>query len=86
MISLNIDNNGALIGGGMWYSGNDGSGSGLDADLLDGQHGSYYYPASNPNGYTTNTGTLTAETVSSTNAVTITGLKYFRTAGTMASP
>jgi hypothetical protein len=30
----------------------DGSGSGLDADLLDGQHGSYYYPASNPNGYT----------------------------------
>ena len=37
-----IDNNGALIGGGNWYSGNDGSGSGLDADLLDGQHGSYY--------------------------------------------
>ena len=29
----------------------DGSGSGLDADLLDGQQGSYYYPASNPNGY-----------------------------------
>ena len=28
-----------------------GSGGGLDADLLDGQHGSYYYPASNPNGY-----------------------------------
>ena len=25
-----------------WTSGNDGSGSGLDADLLDGQHGSYY--------------------------------------------
>jgi hypothetical protein len=24
----------------------DGSGSGLDADLLDGQHGSYYYPKS----------------------------------------
>jgi len=31
-----IDNSGALIGGGNWYSGNDGSGSGLDADLLDG--------------------------------------------------
>jgi len=30
-----------------------GSGSTLDADLLDGQHGSYYYPASNPNGYIT---------------------------------
>ena len=26
----------------VWNSGNDGSGSGLDADLLDGQHGSYY--------------------------------------------
>lgn len=44
-----------------WHAGNDGSGSGLDADLLDGQHGSYYYPASNPNGYTADafpTGTL----------------------------
>lgn len=38
----------------------DGAGSGLDADLLDGQQGSYYYPASNPNGYTTNTGTVTS--------------------------
>jgi hypothetical protein len=36
----------------VWNAGNDGAGSGLDADLLDGQHGSYYYPASNPNGYT----------------------------------
>ena len=41
----------------VWTSGTDGSGSGLDADLLDGQHGSYYYAASNPSGYTTNTGT-----------------------------
>ena len=30
----------------IWHSGNDGSSSGLDADLLDGQHGSYYQPAS----------------------------------------
>ena len=28
----------------VWNAGNDGSGSGLDADLLDGQHGSYYLP------------------------------------------
>lgn len=42
----------------VWTSTSDGSGSGLDADLLDGQHGSYYYPASNPNGYTANTGTV----------------------------
>ena len=26
----------------VWHQGNDGSGSGLDADLLDGQQGSYY--------------------------------------------
>ena len=26
----------------MWHAGNDGAGSGLDADLLDGQHGAYY--------------------------------------------
>jgi hypothetical protein len=28
----------------VWHAGNDGSGSGLDADTLDGQHGSYYHP------------------------------------------
>ena len=33
----------ATIGGStVWHAGNDGSGSGLDADLLDGQQGSYY--------------------------------------------
>ena len=32
----------------IWNSGNDGAGSGLDADLLDGQHGSYYYSPANP--------------------------------------
>lgn len=30
----------------QWSSANDGAGSGLDADLLDGQQGSYYAPAS----------------------------------------
>lgn len=30
----------------VWHEGNDGASSGLDADLLDGQHGSYYQPAS----------------------------------------
>jgi hypothetical protein len=43
----------------MWDAGNDGASSGLDADKLDGQEGSYYYQASNPSGYTTNTGTTT---------------------------
>ncbi len=32
----------------VWHAGNDGHGSGLDADLLDGQHGSYYYSSGNP--------------------------------------
>jgi hypothetical protein len=38
----------------IWTDGNDGSGSGLDADLLDGQQGSYYYSPGNPG--PTNTG------------------------------
>ena len=37
----NLYVNGNLV----WNAGNDGAGSGLDADLLDGQHGSYYAPA-----------------------------------------
>ena len=48
--------------GTYWTSNNDGTGSGLDADLLDGQQGTYYYPASNPNGYTTNVGDITGVT------------------------
>lgn len=31
--------------GEVWHGANDGAGSGLDADLLDGQQGSYYLPA-----------------------------------------
>lgn len=34
-----------VAGNNVWHSGNDGSGSGLDADLLDGQQGAYYLPA-----------------------------------------
>ena len=43
----------------MWTAGNDGAGSGLDADLLDGQQGSYYYAASNPSAYLTASGSIT---------------------------
>ena len=43
------------VGGGTtdpyWRAGNDGAGSGLDADLLDGQQGSYYQPAATALGY-----------------------------------
>ena len=49
----------------IWDEQNDGSGSGLDADLLDGQHGSYYAAASSLGNYLplsggTIDGTLTA--------------------------
>ena len=57
----------------VWHAGNDGAGSGLDADLLDGQHGSYYYPASNPSGYTTNTGTVTSVNLTAGGAITVSG-------------
>jgi hypothetical protein len=63
---LKIDNAGAVTirGNTVWHAGNDGSGSGLDADLLDGQHGSYYAAASSlgsylPLGGGTMTGTIT---------------------------
>lgn len=35
----------------IWHAGNDGSDSGLDADLLDGQHGNYYATASSLGNY-----------------------------------
>jgi hypothetical protein len=37
-----------INGNPVWHAGNDGAGSGLDADTLDGQHGSYYYSPANP--------------------------------------
>jgi hypothetical protein len=40
-----------LNGNIMWHAGNDGSGSGLDADLLDGQHASAFAPASHTHSY-----------------------------------
>ena len=56
-----------LNGNIMWHAGNDGSSSGLDADLLDGQHGSYYSPTSHTHSYLplaggTLTGALTGTT------------------------
>lgn len=64
-----------------WNAGNDGSTSGLDADYLDGQHGSYYLNAANHTGtiasarlsgsYTgiTAVGTLTSLTINGGNLV-----------------
>lgn len=39
---------GYLNGNVLWHAGNDGTGSGLDADKLDGQEGLYYTPKTNP--------------------------------------
>ena len=46
---LNVRSSLAYDGNTVWHAGNDGSGSGLDADLLDGQHGSYYARNDAPN-------------------------------------
>lgn len=46
----------------LWHEGNDGAGSTLDADLLDGQHGSYYATAASLNNYLLLTGgTMTGD-------------------------
>ena len=40
--NVRVTNNLYIGGSTAWHAGNDGSGSGLDADLLDGYHGSNY--------------------------------------------
>jgi hypothetical protein len=58
----------------VWHAGNDGTGSGLDADLLDGNHASAFYLATNPSGYTSNTGTVTSVAGTGTvSGLTLTG-------------
>lgn len=69
--SIGVDGNVFKIDGSViWNAGNDGAGSGLDADLLDGNHAAAFYLASNPSGYTTNTGTVTSVTVSAGSGLT----------------
>jgi hypothetical protein len=46
---LDVDGEVKISGNTAWHAGNDGSGSGLDADKLDGQQGSYYQNAANLN-------------------------------------
>jgi hypothetical protein len=65
----------------VWHAGNDGSDTGLNADLLDGQHGSYYTNASNINAGTIDDAYLPA-TISSDitgNSATATKLATART-------
>ena len=59
----------------IWHAGNDGASSGLDADLLDGQQGSYYRNASN-----LNTGTIPDARIPDTiTPVTLVQTKEIRT-------
>ena len=56
----NLTVTGQFNGGTAWTSANDGAGSGLDADLLDGQEGSFYQDASNINAGTLDSGHFSA--------------------------
>ncbi len=55
-----------------FHAGNDGAASGLDSDLLDGQHGAYYLDLANATGTLAN-GRLTADVVLRTVANTFAG-------------
>lgn len=61
-----VDNNTTYAAGnqlslaGATFSVSEGAGSGLDADLLDGQHGTFYRNASNLNAGTLNTARFSA--------------------------
>ncbi len=76
--ALGREGTGPLTYGGtantIWHAGNDGTGSGLDADLLDGQHGSYYGIATDVTGAFTQANTArthaNAAFLAANNAVT----------------
>jgi hypothetical protein len=61
----------------------DGTTSGLDADLLDGNHASAFYLATNPSGYTTNTGTVTSVDMTVPTGFAISG-RPITSSGTLA--
>jgi len=58
---------GTIAGSAIWTAGNDGPGSGLNADVLDSQQGSYYLDAGNL------TGTVGVARLSGTYNISITG-------------
>ena len=67
--NLNVNGNILVSNNKVWHVGNDGAGSGLDADLLDGQNGSYYLDYNNsPNKLAANI-VLTGNVTGSANAV-----------------
>ncbi|MQU78030.1 hypothetical protein FB009_117107 [Sinorhizobium medicae] len=75
----------------MWHAGNDGAGSGLDADLLDGQSSAYYLSASNLNAGTVPNARISGAysgitTLSTTGLLTVTNAgEALRVAGPAAA-
>jgi hypothetical protein len=64
----------SVTGATIWTSANDGIGSGLDADLLDGYHAAVYFDRTNHTGtqsVSSITGLATSATVDATNATNI---------------
>ena len=72
-----------IKGNKAWHAGNDGTGSGLDADLLDGRSGSFYQNADNLNAGIVPTARLsgTYNISISGNAATATNANYASSAG-----
>jgi hypothetical protein len=69
---------------GIWTSGNDGAGSGLDADLLDGESGAHYLSLANATG-TVLAGSLPASLAAVHPLTPVSnGLAYYTGAGTAA--
>jgi hypothetical protein len=64
----------------MWHAGNDGSGSGLDADLLDGADGAFFRNASNLNAGTVPDARISGA-YSGITTLSTTGLHTVTTAG-----
>ncbi|WP_449471995.1 gp53-like domain-containing protein [Sphingobium chungangianum] len=69
-----------FMGSTIWHSGNDGAGSGLDADLLDGQDSSYYTNVPQRLGYTP--ANKAGDTFSSTMAIAKNGSQELHFSGT----
>ncbi|MFW5704348.1 MAG: hypothetical protein ACOCXG_00765, partial [Nanoarchaeota archaeon] len=79
-IGFRTDTSGRKIlvdGNEVWHSGNDGSGSGLDADTLDGQHASDFASSSSLGNYVLKSGdTMTGELTISKNNAAISNAAY----------